>query len=413
MEILAEIFVLLLLARLMGEGAERLGQPASVGELIAGILLAGIIGMFGSELPFLVGLSRSVALEHVASLGIFFLVLHAGMEMKPDEIVQRSGRSFLVACGGAILPLVAGFALAWYFLPETDHRQGLALLVGVVMSITAIPVTAKVLGELDLLHTQLGETVIAAALFDDVIGLFLLALLTAVIQTGAIPDLASLGILLGKVALFFGVTVGLGVHVYRRFIKRIKLLQAPAHEFSALMAVALAYAVLAELLDMHWILGAFMAGLYFEPARVGETAYRDMMLLVTGVTSGVLGPLFFAAIGLHVDLASIGAIPGFLALLIAVAFLGKLVGAGGVAALTGFRRRSALAVGIGMNARGAVGLIVLSVAFEAGLLKMIGSADGIVRHLYSALVLMVVFTTLLTPVLLRFLLPGLKRDPTN
>jgi len=245
---------------------------------------------------------------------------------------------------------------------------------------------------------------VAAAIFDDVIGLFLLAVLTGVIQTGHIPDITSFAIIIGKVCLFFGVAIGLGVHVYPRVSARIKALKATALEFSILMAIALGYALLAEFLGMHWILGAFVTGLYFGPRRVGDQAYREMMLIVSGVTSGSLALLFLASIGLQVDLSVVMAIPGVLGLLILIASLGKFLGAGIPAALAGFNRHDAAVIGVGMNARGAVELVVLSIAANAGLFASDNGNDSIVGNLFSALVIIAVVTTLMTPILLRLLL---------
>ena len=409
MELFAELLVLLLMTRALGEAAERLGQPASVGELSAGILLALIAAKFGQDLPFLDRLANSEALEYAANLGIFFLVLLAGVELDPKEILDNSAGAFVVALGGMALPLLGGLGLAWVFLPESELKQGQVLLVGVALSISAIPATVKVFTDLGLLHARVGETVISAAVFDDVLGLFLLAVLLAVLQTGRVPDLATLGLLLAKVGGFFAVTVALGAHVYPRVRRGLKLMQAAAMEFSALVAVALAYGFLAELLGLHWILGAFMAGLYFAPSRVGPAAYTEMKAILTALTSGILGPLFFTSIGLRVDLGTVIAVPLFLSLLIAVAFLGKVLGAGLPALWVGLGRREALAVGVGMSARGAVELVVISIAYEAGLFAAPGVSEPVVAHLFSSLILMAVVTTLLTPIILRRIVSDSRR----
>jgi hypothetical protein len=123
LEVFIGLLVLLLLTRVLGEVAERLRQPASVGELLAGIVLAGIIGFYGRDVPYMVELARSDALEYVANAGIFFLVLSAGIEMEPREIARHSGASFAVAFGGLIVPMLAGIALAWLFLPDSELKS--------------------------------------------------------------------------------------------------------------------------------------------------------------------------------------------------------------------------------------------------------------------------------------------------
>jgi Kef-type K+ transport system membrane component KefB len=404
MELFLEVIVLLAVTRILGEAAERLGHPALVGEVIAGILLAALAMRIGDAVPFLTRLATSEALDYVASLGIFFIVLSAGIEMKPREFTEHSADAFAVAFGGVLVPLATGFALAALFLPESGLKHAQALFVGVALSVTAIPATIRVFTAFGLLHSRVGQMVLSAAIFDDILALFLLAILTAVIGTGEVPDLMALGLLLAKVVVFFFVTISLGVHAYPRISRRLKGLRAAALEFSALLAVALAYGLLAEALGMHWVLGAFLAGLYFEPSRVGGENYQDIKLIVTGVTGGLLGPLFFAYIGLRIDVGAITAVPLFLSLVITVAILGKVLGAGLPALMLGLKRREALAVGVGMTSRGAVELIVVGIAYEAGITTRAGAGDPVVDNLISALVLTAVLTTLLAPILLRRIL---------
>ena len=411
METLLQILVVLLLARAFGAVAHRFGQSATVGELSAGICLALIIVSFGPWLGPLAGLAESSALAGLADLGVFALILMAGVEMEPKEIARQSAGAFFVALGGLLLPLLLGGAFGWLVLPESPIKLAQAMVIGIALSITAIPATIKVLGEFDLLHSRLGELVVAAALFDDVLGLVLLAVLIALAETGATPDWATLLWLVAKVALFFLVTTALGIHIYPRISGRLKELQAVALELSALVIAALAYGVIAELLGLHWILGAFMAGLFFESSRVGETVYRDVRLFINAITLGVLGPFFFASIGLRVDLGALVAIPLVTAALTVLAFAGKAVGAGLPAALIGLPRGAAMAVGVSMTSRGAVELVLLAVAYEAGLFPTAGpGASAIVGHLFSALVIMALANTLFMPVALRFVL---RRHPTE
>ena len=401
MDILFHLLAFLIIARVFGELAERLGQPASVGEIVSGIVLVSAAAWFGQALPFLGQLVASDALEAAAQIGIFFLLLLAGIEMEPKEIAEHSAASFAVALGGMTVPLLGGFGLAWLFLPESDLKPMQALLTGIALSISAIPAIVKMLTELGLLHTRVGEILVTAAIFDDVLGLFLLAVVLSIMEIGTFPDIATLGLMLAKVTAFFAITVTLGVHVYPRISRGIKAMQAAAVEFSAITIVALAYGLLAELLGMHWILGAFMAGLYFEKSRVGWREYNEILGICGTLTRGVLGPLFFVSIGLQVDLSAVTAVPVFLSLLIAVAFLGKLLGAGIPALFVGLHRQEAAIVGIGMSARGAVELVLLSIALESGIFSQAGQKDPIVTHLFSSLVIVGVITTLVAPIIMR------------
>ena len=404
MQIFLELLILILLARGFGEVAERLGQPASVGEILSGVVLSLAIVWFGPSLPFLAQMASSSVLESVANLGIFVLVLLAGIEMEPSEIVQAGKTSFAVALGGMVLPLAGGFALAWAFLPDSDLRFVQALIAGICLSISAIPATVKLFNDLGMLHSKIGRMVVSAAVFDDVLGLFLLAILLAVIETGQAPDLPAFLFLSAKVMLFFLITFLLGAHVYPRISRHMKVMQAAATEFSALVVVALAYGVLAELLGLHWILGAFVAGLFFERERVGPRAYNEIRLICDSLTRGGLGPLFFVYIGLQVDLRAVTEAPVLLLMVIAVAFFGKVLGAGLPARLAGLSTRGALCVGVGLSARGAVELVILSIAFEKGVFSDAAADGGAGLQLFSALILMGVVTTMMAPILLRRLL---------
>lgn len=405
MNLFLELLLILLLARIFSEGAERLGQPAAVGELLAGMGIALAAGLLGTNASFLQDLTTSESLTQVAEVGIFFLMLLAGIELNLQELRENYKGSISVAIGGAALPLLLGFGLGWAILPDSPLKDVQSMLIGVSMAITSVPANIKVLTEFGLFHSRVGQTMVAAAIVDDVLGLFLLAVLTSMIQTGGLPDFIAMSLLLVKVILFFVITISLGVHVYPRVSRGLKGLQSAALEFSALMGVGLGYGVLAEALGIHWILGAFMAGLFFEPSRVGQKAYQEINLIAVAITRGFLGPIFFASIGFHVNIDVVLYFPWLVLAVILIAFLGKLLGAGVPARLSGLSQREAASVGVGMSSRGAVELIVLSIAAEAGIFLQ-GEADhGIVAHLFSALVLMGVMTTLLSPIILKRILP--------
>ena len=401
MQVLADLLILLICARVLGELAERVGLSASVGELTAGILLAVAVDTIFPGFALTETLLTSDAPAQAATLGIFFLVLTAGIEMQPKEIGEHSLTSVLIALGGVAVPLAAGTALAWAFLPASPATPVLALLVGTTLSVTALPATVKVLAELGQLRSAAGKLVVSAAVFDDIIGLFLLALLVAYVDTGGAPELAQIGWLLLKVIAFFAVTVLLGAHVYPHISRHMGTMRAAALEFSALVAVAAAYGLLAEGLGMHWILGAFVAGLFFEPSRVGHQPYNGIRLITNGVTAGVLAPLFFAYIGLLVDITAFAGAPLFIAALCVVALLSKGVGAGVPALLTGVSPRDSGVIALGMSARGGVGIIVVGIAAELGVFNLGDPDHPVVANLYSALILVTVVTTMVAPIALR------------
>jgi len=404
MEILYILLVLLVITRAFGEVSVRLGQPALVGELLAGIALGSVIRLWPESFPVMHGIADDEVFTAITDLGIFFLMLMAGLEMRPKELAEQSKGAIFIALGGLIIPLMAGFSIGWLFLPPSDVHLAQALFIGTALSITAVPVAAKVLMDLGQLGSTAGKMIISAAIVDDILGLLLLAVLTAVIQTGEMPDVAGLLGLGGQIVLFLVIVTTIGRYVLPYLEKAFKSSMSEEFEFSMLLVVALGFAVLAETLHMHFILGAFAAGLFFTKRTLPEEMFRAVKQRTSGITTGFLAPIFFASIGLHLDLAAFSNIPLFLAVLVAVAIGCKLIGAGLPAYWVGLSSRQSLVVGIGMSGRGAVELIIADIALRAGLFSQPTPTPAIVANLFSAIVIMAVVTTLITPIGLRLVL---------
>ncbi len=400
---LSFVFLLFVMARAGGWLAQRVGAEMAMGEILAGVALASAVPFLPDGLSVVTVFSGNGLLEHAIVLSIGVLMLLAGIELKPEVLAKQLTSGLSVALAGAVVPFAAGVMLAWTFLPEGASRLSLSLMTGLALSITAIPATIKILEEFKLLTSAMGATIITAALLDDVIGLVLMAVVIAIAVSGVAPTLMEIVWLLAKVAAFFAVAIGLGNHVFPHLRRTLHAVDAAAVELSVLIFVAFLYAMLAEFLGLHWILGPFMAGLFFEPARVGAKAYLETKASMSVISSAALGPLFFASIGLHVDLLAVSAAPLFLVGLIAVALLGKVIGAGGAAKLVGFSSRDATAIGIGMSARGAVEIVVLNIALTAGVFTY-DSGNPISDNLFSLLVIAAVATTAMAPPLLRLVL---------
>ncbi len=397
MDLFYVLLVLLVATRVFGEAAERLEQPALVGELIAGVALGAVVAKYPGAFPNLIGLERNEVFVTVTDLGMFFLMLFAGVEMQPNKVFQRSGGALAVAVGGMLVPLGLGLGLGWAFLPESPLRPAQALFLGVALAITAVPATVRILADLGKLNTRIGETIVSAAVFDDILSLILLAWLTGIIGAEEPPGLLDFLILSAKIALFFAVTAVVGLFVFPwggRFMHRLKVHEL---EMSAMLVGAFAFAVLAEMLNLHFIVGAFIAGLYFGQSTIDEQSYDRVRQTISAMTFGFLAPIFFASIGLELDIAPLLAAPGFVILLILCAFVGKIVGAGLGARAFGFNTRDSAVIGIGMSPRGAVELVIAGIALKAGLFDQGG---GVVAHLFSAVILMSVITTVLSPIIL-------------
>lgn len=402
MDILIILLIILAVTRVAGEIASRLGQPELIGQLVAGIILGMVFPYFESDFPVLATLLDDHAFLVITELGVFFLMLNAGLEMGPRELMEASRKAILIAIAGLVLPFVSGVLLAWFYLPESDSKIPQLIFIGTALAITAIPVAAKILMEMGELRSKLGKTIISAALFDDVMGLILLAILTALIETGEALTLTDYLWLGFRVFCFFAIVIILGRNIMPKLAAFVPQILTEETEFSLLLILGLAYALLAELLGLHFILGAFMAALFFTRRLFGSKSYKDVRNKVNAISSGFLAPIFFASIGLHLDLTAIVQIPVFVFLLVALAIFSKLIGAGVTARLLGSSRSEAASIGISMSARGAVELIIAEVALKAGLFNQ--PDNDIVNYLYSAIVIMAITTTIVMPVGFRYIL---------
>jgi Kef-type K+ transport system membrane component KefB len=401
-EILYLILALLLITRVFAELAERANLPAIVGELVAGVALGFVLQGSLEPLAILSSACESETFTALASLGMFFLMLLVGIRMEPLDFARTSKMAIGVALGGMIVPVAAGFALGIAVLPDSPYKLVQSLFLGTALAITAVPVAVRIFMDLGQLDSPVGQTVIAAALWDDLLSLFLLAVLLAALggQASGVDQLQAAFLLLGNVLAFFAITIPVGLYVFPFVGRYLRHLHFPEVDFSMLLIAALAYAVFAELMGLHFIIGAFVAGIFFHPNVVDVDVYERVEQQMSGITRGFLAPIFFVSVGLYLDFSAISQVPGFVTVLILIAFTSKLVGAGLPAYWVGHSKREALMVGIGMSGRGAVELIVAGVALEAGLFLQPYPTPPIVESLFSAIVVMALVTTIATPVLL-------------
>jgi Kef-type K+ transport system membrane component KefB len=402
MHFLYLILILLVFTQLFAVLARRLRLPAIVGELVAGVALGLTMSRYREQVPGLWELTHGDAFAALVNLGMFFLMLLAGIRMEPLDFSSTSRSAPLVALGGMVVPIVSGAVLGQMMFPDSPFKLVQSLFLGTALAITAVPVTIRMLMEFDRLHTPMGMTIVAAALWDDLLSLFLLAFLVAMISNGGTvsADLTSMLILFGKVALYFLITIPVGYYVFPWLGRYFKYLRIPEVDFSMLLIGALAYAVFAEYMGLHFIIGAFLAGLFFFPEKTGQRIYDRVEDQTSGITSGFLAPIFFVSVGLHLDFSALATIPGFVTLLIAVALLSKFLGSGLPAYLTGLSARDSVTVGVAMSGRGAVELIVAGVALQAGLFNHPEPPPPIIAGLFSAIVIMAVVTTIAAPLLL-------------
>lgn len=400
MDLFYVLLILLITTRAFGELAERLRQPSLVGELLAGIALGALVAAYPETFPAFVGLHDSEVFVTITDLGMFFLMLFAGLEMQPHKIVENAKSAIAVACGGMVVPLALGIAVGWVFLPEGDLRFAQCLFLGVVLAITAVPATVRILMDLGQFHTKVGQTIISAAVFDDILSLVLLAWLTALMSLGGPPAALEIVFLIAKIATFFAATAVIGLLVFPLLERSMPYFREQEFEISAVFVSALGFAVLAELLGLHFIVGAFVAGLYFGRKPIGGARFERIRSTTSAMTFGFLAPIFFASIGLDLNLTALFEAPVFVLVVVAMAFFGKMAGAGGAAKMIGTSNRNALAIGVGMSPRGAVELVIAGIALKAGLFAEAPPGDAVVGNMFSTVVIMAVVTTVLSPIIL-------------
>jgi Kef-type K+ transport system membrane component KefB len=400
----ANLLLLLVLARVFGEVMERFKQPAMIGEILAGVVLGP------SMLNFMV---RNEELKVISELGVFLLVIIAGLEINIRDIVKTSkGRNLATSLLAFFIPIGSGFAVATAF----DLALVPAIFVGLCVAITALPVSVRILMDLGQLKSEVGQRIISVAIFDDVLALTILGVLLDVNNAGdsSIEVLGlTIALTLGKIVLLIA---GL-VLAYRlinkltdreNFIeaqldKLLNLLRGKESLLAILFAFILIFASLTEAVGLHFIIGAFFASMLLSKELVGAAHFAEFEKTTHGMAMGFLAPIFFAGIGLEFRFSSISEW-GLLAAIIGVSFGSKIVGGYLGARFAGLRHRKALTLGIGLNARGIMELVIANIAYREGLIGV---------ELFSILVIMGVFTTINTPMLLKrsFKWLGSEREP--
>ena len=403
LHLLVSLLVLLAVARLLGSLAERMGMPAITGELLTGVLLGPSLlgwlapGIAGWILP--AEPEQMHLVDAVGQLGLLLLVALTGTHLDLRS-VRRQGRTAVsVSLGGLLIPLglgiALGFALAGALAAHGPSASPAAsalfpLFLGVAMCVSAIPVIAKMLDDMGLLHRTIGQLTLAAGMVDDAIGWLLLSVVAAAATTGVTTGQISLSVacMLGFVLL----AAVAGRPLVRSVMARTTRAASTGPTIAAAVVVVLAGAAATHALRMESIFGAFVAGIVLAAAG---PAVQERLAPLRTVTLAVLAPLFLATAGLRMDLTALGDPHVLLAALavLAVAILGKFGGAYLGARIAGMTRWDGLALGAGLNARGVVEVVVAVTGLRLGVLGTAG---------YTVVVLVALVTSLMAPPLLRF-----------
>ncbi|MDQ4078657.1 MAG: cation:proton antiporter [Chloroflexota bacterium] len=408
--LLVQIAVLLGAARLFGEAALRLNQPAVVGEILAGIVLGP--SLLSTFVPF-VGewlvphtATQWHLLDVVSLIGAIFLLLITGLETDLALIKHHARTAIGVSAGGILVTFATGFLLGQllpaFLLADEAARLVFALFVATAMSISAIPVIAKVLMDLNLMRRDIGQIILAAGMSDDTTGWILLSIVAG-LATGGVVTTLSVTEAIGSVLAFLLISFTAGRWLVKRVLDFVQDEIISAERLLTLVVVlTFIWGAITQALGLEAVLGAFVMGILFgQMPRLPQAIHHRL----ESVALGIFAPIFFAVAGLKVNLLSIfgsAQLIGIALLVIAVASIGKVVGTYLGARLIGGRDHwTALSFGAGLNARGAMEIIVASIGLSLGILT---------QDMYSIIVLMAMATSLMAPTALRWVLQRVEPE---
>ena len=347
-----------------------------MGELIVGVLVG----------PAVLGLIKpSEAIQLLAEIGIFFLMFHAGVETQPSEFFDSLKRSLGVAQVGALVPFSVAFGVASWFGLDTVG----ATFVGLTMTATAVVITLKTLKDIGLADTRLARVIVASCVIDDLLTLVVFGLVIGVLAGGAFEPLAVV-LSFAKVVAFFGGAILLGRYLYPRFTLPFR--SAGGKGFTFVLIIAIGTGLFAEAIGLHMILGAYLAGLFFEEKVAHPNLVRVVHDRAYGIAYSFLGPIFFISLGFSItfDISASGV--AFLVVLTLTVIVGQVLSAGGMALRIGLPPREALAVGVGMCGRAELAFILAALALSQG---------AIDQGIFSVLIFTAFVLNLFTPLALK------------
>jgi Kef-type K+ transport system membrane component KefB/nucleotide-binding universal stress UspA family protein len=405
---IAQIVLLLLVGRLLGEVMQRIGQPAIIGQLLAGIVLGpSVFGAIWPDAQHAIfpsaGAQRSM-LDAVAQLGILMLLLLTGMETDL-RLVRRAGAAAIsISIAGIMVPFACGFAMGELLpdgmLPDPGRRLITSLFLGTALSISSVKIVALIVREMNFMRRNVGQIIVASAIIDDSIGWIIIAVTFGLASHGAV-DLATLARSVLGTALFLALSLTVGRRIVFTLIRWTNdsfVSELPV--ITMILVIMGAMALMTHAIGVHTVLGAFVAGLLVGESPI-LTRHIDEQL--RGLITALFAPVFFGLAGLGVDL-SVFKTPLLIWLMlavIAIASVGKFAGAFIGGRLGGLNFRESLALGCGMNARGSTEVIIATIGLTMGALG---------QDLYTVIVAMAVVTTAAMPPTLRWALARLPLD---
>jgi len=370
--LLVQLSVMLLMARIFAEVARRLKQPAVVGEIVAGILLGPtVMGMLQPEwftALFPPESTSGVVLSGMVQVAVVMLLFIGGLEVDLHVVWQQGKTAITTSLFGLMIPFAFGFTFPYFFpeffgIAENGSEFIFALFMGTAMAITALPVIVRILMDINLFKSRMGLLVVSSAMIDDTVGWLIFSMILGMIGKGANMSLISTVIL---TLAFTAVMLTVGRGVINRVLPWInKKLAWPGGILSVSLALCFLGASFTEYIGIHAVFGAFIIGVCIGDSEHFSERAKE---IVHQFINNIFAPLFFVSIGLRVNFVTNFDLALTLTV-IAIAFTGKVIGSGLGTRLGGFTWRESLAAGFGMNARGAMEIILGLVALENGLIN--------------------------------------------
>lgn len=397
--LLLQLSVMLVLARVLAEVARKMKQPAVIGEIIAGLLLGPtIFGTFSPEffqMLFPQTGASAIALDGFIQVSVVLLLFIAGIEVDLSIVWQQGKQAIYTSFFGLVIPFALGFVFPYYFpsffgLAHDEGRLVFSLFLGTSMAITALPVIARILMDLGIFKSKMGMLVIASAMINDLLGWLIFSVILSMIGQGG--QAMGLGQTIGLTVGFTLVLLTFGKVLINKSLPWInKKLAWPGGLLSLSLAVCFLGAAFTEYIGIHAIFGAFIFGVALgDSEHLSERAKE----IIHQFINNIFAPLFFVSIGLRVNFVANFDL-GLVLAILAIAFSGKVIGSGLGTRMGGFTWREALAAGFGMNARGAMEIILGLIALDAGLIN---------EKVFVALVIMAIVTSIASGPLMKWAL---------
>ncbi len=387
---LLDLAMILLSTKALGILTSKIKMPQVVGALLAGLVLGPAVFNVLNETIFITQLSE---------LGVIVLMFVAGLETDIKELKKVGKASFIIALFGVLVPLGFGFLTAHYLNADSTIFEN--IFIGIILTATSVSITVEALKEMGKLNTDAGNAILGAAIIDDIIGIIGLTLITSLNDASV-----NVGLIIGKIALFFilSLVVGIALHLFLTiWFKQFKEHKRRFVIIAFVFCLLFSYAA-EEFFGVADITGAFIAGIILS--GTDETKYIDSRFETLSYI--LLSPVFFAGIGINVSLPQLSSsVLFFSVVLLLVAIVTKIAGCGLGAKLCGYSNKNALRIGAGMVCRGEVALIVANKGMAVGLMS---------ENLFAPIVIMVIATTILTPILLKPLfldVPNTKAVPKD